>query len=537
MKMMSGMDSSNSWFVSTLGESYETHLGQLLRMFLVVLVPLIVIACSGGGGDGGGGDGGGGGLPESAKDFTGNPTITAASCSSSDVQAAINSAKDGDTVLIPAGTCTWLSPVTVSTAITLQGAGIDRTIIVDGMPKGTSKDPIPLTVNTVDGKFYRLTALTFRGNNGGIIGTDGIISLKGTSKTWRIDHIKFDLVESHGINISGFTYGVIDNNTFFQVREKIKIFHENWNGVRFGDGSFADPVFLGTEKAVYIENNVFETPAGGSVIAAVDSWKGSRIVFRYNTVINDGYGNHGTESSGRDHGARMFEVYNNNFTFPTTLFTGLFLRSGTGVIFNNTFSGYSHSVLLDNYRSYDVYSPWGQCDGTSPYDLNDGVTYDTGTHTGGTSSSTMTTTGKTWTTDQWKGYNLHNTTTGEAAFIIANTANTITYSGAAKPANSEVWNTGDTFTILRASVCLDQVGRGQSDLFSGDVTPLPVAWPHQALEGIYSWNNTLNGNANALIKASRLPGLMQANRDFYDNTPKPGYTPYTYPHPLTLPHR
>jgi hypothetical protein len=26
---------------------------------------------------------------------------------------------------------------------------------------------------------------------------------------------------------------------------------------------------------------------------------------------------------------------------------------------------------------------------------------------------------------------------------------------------------------------------------------------------------------------------MQENRDFYNNTPKPGYKPYIYPHPLT----
>ena len=39
--------------------------------------------------------------------------IQAASCSRADVQAAINSAQDGDTVLVPAGECTWNSEVSI----------------------------------------------------------------------------------------------------------------------------------------------------------------------------------------------------------------------------------------------------------------------------------------------------------------------------------------------------------------------------------------------------------------------------------------
>lgn len=85
--------------------------------------------------------------------------ITATSCNSSDVQTAINAAVDGDTVQIPAGTCSWTtSGVTVTNKVlTIQGAGIDQTIIVDALPKGTSNDPIPLDISTVAGKFFRLT--------------------------------------------------------------------------------------------------------------------------------------------------------------------------------------------------------------------------------------------------------------------------------------------------------------------------------------------------------------------------------------------
>ena len=58
--------------------------------------------------------------------------IDAASCSRQDVQSAIDAASDGDVVIIPPGSCTWNTAVTFSNkAITVQGAGIDQTIITD----------------------------------------------------------------------------------------------------------------------------------------------------------------------------------------------------------------------------------------------------------------------------------------------------------------------------------------------------------------------------------------------------------------------
>src|SRR5262245_7791446 len=61
-------------------------------------------------------------------------TRNAASCSSADVQSAINAAVAGDTVAVPAGNCTWTTKVTISNkALTLNGAGIGATNITDGI--------------------------------------------------------------------------------------------------------------------------------------------------------------------------------------------------------------------------------------------------------------------------------------------------------------------------------------------------------------------------------------------------------------------
>src|SRR3989338_1204497 len=58
-------------------------------------------------------------------------TINAASCNQNDVQSAINGAVSGDTVLVPAGNCTWGNQVTLPAGrdIILKGAGVGKTVI------------------------------------------------------------------------------------------------------------------------------------------------------------------------------------------------------------------------------------------------------------------------------------------------------------------------------------------------------------------------------------------------------------------------
>src|SRR4029453_1145448 len=57
-------------------------------------------------------------------------TINATGCTRDLVAAAVTQAVDGDTVTIPAGTCSWTTNLTVDKAITIQGAGIGQTTLV-----------------------------------------------------------------------------------------------------------------------------------------------------------------------------------------------------------------------------------------------------------------------------------------------------------------------------------------------------------------------------------------------------------------------
>jgi hypothetical protein len=95
------------------------------------------------------------------------------------------------------------------------------------------------------------------------------------------------------------------------------------------------------------------------------------------------------------------------------------------------------------------------------------------------------------------------------------------------------FNNGDHFAVFKCLATLDQPGRGQRNMISRDPrgNPQSPAWPNQALEPVYAWNNKWNGQDIAVVSVS--PTVIEG-RDFYNDTPKPGYKPYTYPHPLTM---
>lgn len=402
--------------------------------------------------------------------------INAASCSQADVHAALNTAHDGDIVSIPAGTCTWTRQVILnqgSRSLTIRGAGIDATTIIDNVPKLKGGSGLVLWVfHTKAGTSLHLTGITFQGlAQDTKVFNKGTLVFEGTSHSVRIDHIKIDRPGTGAMVFSGDIWGVVDHCIFNtpNFKQGIQIFSQNWNGGTYGDGSFEDSLRLGSGEGLYIEDNTF-TGSGKAGAGVTDSTRGGRFVFRYNTVTSDNAATHGTEGQ-RYRGVRSYEFYNNTFTNPNSImFCAIYLRGGTGVIWGNTFrggegqTGYRNAILTSNYRSFQNQQPWGRCNGNNPWDGN---------------------------TDKL-GY----------------------------PA-------------------LDQVGRGTStDQIRGN-RPVnrsanAISWPHNASEPLYVWNNnwTPVPNHEGHLIASQQP-VIKAGRDWIE-APMPGYTPYTYPHPLTL---
>lgn len=377
--------------------------------------------------------------------------ISASSCSRADVQAAINSAVDGDLVLVPSGNCTWSAQVTVTNkGITLEGAGIGVTTITNGLAAGNTLD---VQLQSGDPTF-NLTNMTIDGN-GLDTGGKPIVLLKGGGLNgFRVHGILFDNLFGRAILYGGQgveASGLIDNNTFnMDAGAGDKSIELTGAGAGSSD-PFARGIELGSEKFIFIEDNTFNFPARED--GALDAFSGARYVFRHNTVNNTNVEHHGADSGGF-RGIHSFEIYENTFDNSSGNMRALFFRSGSGVVFNNTWTGNYTFPAVANFRSRPQdFPPWGACDGTSPWDENQ---------------------------PGMSGY-----------------------------------------------ACLDQIGHVFTENEGGV----------NDLEPVYFWNNTLNGNplTSVVVSEVSMENHLQDGRDFFSNTARLGYTPFTYPHPLQGP--
>jgi hypothetical protein len=386
-------------------------------------------------------------------------TVTAASCGRDQVATAINSARDGDIVVVPAGYCTWTSPLTIDgKSITLQGAGIDATTIIDGTrgDGNNAKEPL-LRWNTKNtggspAGFSRLTGFTFNGGDfalGKGCCNEGLLEFNGQTTSLRVDHNKFQPSRSANIRFNDVV-GVADHNIFDignNYSGSTYVFHYAWKGVGYyGDNSWAQPLVFGSSDFMFFEDNDFFSKYG--FYYAVDGWAGARTVIRRNTFLNLQTANHGLDTPGRPRSQRAQEYYQNTysidgvggwFSSPTAT------RGGTGLIWGNEAKAIGGQFVqvfdLQNYRATQAYYWWGQCDGSNGWDMN--------------------------------------------------------------------------FSGQGGYRCMDQPGAGQGSYISGDY-PSPPHSLNQALEPYYTWANRLNGAVSVPVVAK---GNIAANRDYYqENT-------------------
>jgi len=501
----------------------------------------------------------------------GAATIYAASPSLTDVTSALTLAVEGDTVIVPAGTATWSSALIVSHGITLQGAttvntsgsgtASDQTIILDNTPIDETNQyaGIIKAQSLTLTQSFRLTGFTFRPGTRTTVGTNGGVRVGGNCPSIRVDHCHFDnLKQSPSVKVSGWDYGVIDHCLFSAGSVNgptLVIWHDIWGGKTFGEGSWAESSYWGSEKFIFIEDNVINNASSTVVVGGVDSKMGGRFVARHNTFYNcNGVNTHGTEYN-NEAGVRACEMYNNEFHW-TVAYPGGQLRSGTALVHDNTFYGIKpgSALGLPVYREDFTFAPWRGANGTVAWDLNDtegnGTNvsghaphlYASGTHTGVNNSQALVVANAGWTTNQWVGYQLTNTSRGPAAgetynsTVTSNTSNTIYYDVATSFYTPAMYfNTGDNFTIHRVLRALDQGGSGQRNAIARDSSGNPInpAWPNQTRDPAYSWNNVWEPlTYNQQMDIAGGGHSVVANIDYFNRTPKSGYTPYTYPHPL-----
>jgi hypothetical protein len=373
----------------------------------------------------------------------GAATVTAKSVALSDVGSAIRLASEGDTVIVPAGTASWTSTLTITKGITLQGATTiagtsssptvtDRTVILDDIPRESHGHPSPkqqqalpqkhaafsagsalsrgqpraasksipsiaartgpnraiIIVKLTPAQSFRLTGFTFRFGSVTTNADNGGVHLVGTCPSTRIDQCHFDqLYDNPFIMTRGQIYGVVDHCVFDERPRGLtfQVFHDGWGGRTHGDGSWADSAYFGSEKFLFIEDNTFRN-ANGYLSVGIDSYGGGRYVARHNYLVDTPIGGHGTETTGRSRGVRAIEVYNNTCVWSLVQPRGQ-LRSGTMLEFNNVWTGDknpgSTSTHLTCYREYWPFPFWGGANGNNPLDSNDSH----GLYTSGTATS------------------------------------------------------------------------------------------------------------------------------------------------------
>jgi PKD repeat protein len=279
-------------------------------------------------------------------------TITASSPSFADVSAAIALANPGDTIVVPAGTATWSSQLTITKPIKIIGAGVGNTIINLGSGlRSFVYSPARGTTTP-----FRFSGFQFNCNNnahGFLLGKSDTSYSKYPITNVRVDHCAFYGTVGGGTDtftIMGPVFGVADNNIITGGG------HTDNLGQDVCD-DWALPFSLGSVDNFYWEDNDITV---SDVICT--GGQGGRYCYRHNTFTfaptsSNGqypaFDMHGNQASGVVAG-RGGEIYENTIYVAGGHSGRMFdHRGGTMVIYNNYYyyGGYDFQIREEHCNS------------------------------------------------------------------------------------------------------------------------------------------------------------------------------------------
>jgi len=286
--------------------------------------------------------------------------ITAASGSRDDIQAAVDSASDGDTVIIPSGTFDFGSGYVEirDKAIHIKGAGRTQTIIEKTSTE--YDDRIMFQVFMPYEKGIIFSDMKLKDNNGPYEEYNENNETKGIALRcgcwdFKIYNMEFEGFGEAGILTSG------SNNEQYSFKQRGVIYNcrfLNCYMPRLGygvsvhgadDRSWLEPIELGTAYNVFVEDCYFEGQRHH-----IASGRGSRYVFRYNHCKKN-KGSHGVDAHGWPYvsltirGSVSYEIYENIIEDPWHVEhpdAGVGIRGGTGVIYNNIIKDMDCAIVL-----------------------------------------------------------------------------------------------------------------------------------------------------------------------------------------------
>jgi hypothetical protein len=257
--------------------------------------------------------------------------ITAASTARKDVAAAIASARNGDTVVIPAGDSTWSSVLSINKSINLAGQGVNHTFLRNHAGIFTIIAPIDKPIR-ITGIYFDMTSFDRSVPNRSGLRWFGKLS------SLRIDHCYFNAGE-RSISIEGDIYGVIDHCTFKDSNIAI-----HFAGADQGANSWARPIHPGGTDTMVVEDCTIlcTQPSSQFVDSELYGQNGGRAVIRHNTIDYSQTGApcipidaHGFNTSWGN-GTRFYEIYSNTFKCQYT-YNFISLRGGWHIVHDNTF--------------------------------------------------------------------------------------------------------------------------------------------------------------------------------------------------------
>lgn len=306
------------------------------------------------------------------------------------LQAAIDNAKDGDIIILPEGKFNVGKTIVITKFISLKGQGLGKTILYqsEATPDSILKQRdhiniIRYDINKETSSNIVISGIGFRskrphvleGDGGSIARTTGI-ALNGCVD-FVIENCRFEYFGNRGIMVrhqDDLARGLIRENEFYyNAGEGLGYGVEVFG---FGNEWVSDPKW-GSDNFIFVENNVFEyhrhsMAAGGCAL----------YVFRYNKVINNivtpgGHAIDVHEARQNPYGTRAVEVYNNflintTYTDSTPIIkgvkrsasggylepSGIAIRSGEALVFNNTLQGYACAVSMSNWYYGGTVQPY-----------------------------------------------------------------------------------------------------------------------------------------------------------------------------------
>lgn len=272
--------------------------------------------------------------------------VTAASCSQADVNNAVGASSNGDTVMIPNGSCSWTSGLSTTKQIVIraqnytptQGGTMTRSVTI------TNNSSTPL-FSLTSGNSYHVQLSGIRFNEGS--GSANHVRMSGTgTKPPLLNDCSFEVKQRNGTStdvavVSWTSLGGVEWNSYYNglsAGAADGVGPDGTSRVVNSPRNWATASTMGTADIGGLVNTYLEDSTAVNVGAFPDVDRWGRAVIRYNTF--DGMINGQTHgfSSGSYQG-RHVEVYNNTFsvTNPNRNHIGRYywIRAGTFIFTEN----------------------------------------------------------------------------------------------------------------------------------------------------------------------------------------------------------